>query len=71
MDLLKHPLYLRHKLVGARRGRHAAAAADKQRIVEQNAQSRQCIADGRLRAVKTPACGGDVTSLIQRFKHHQ
>lgn len=71
MDLFKHLLYLRHELVGARRRRHAAAAANKQRIVQQNAQPRQRIADGGLSAVKAPACGGNVTRLIQRFKHHQ
>lgn len=71
MDLFKHPPYLRHKLMGARRGRHAAAAANKQRIVQQRAQPRQGIADGGLGAVETPACGGHVACLIQRLEHHQ
>ena len=64
MDLFKHLLYLRHKLMGAWRRRHAAAAANKQRIVQQRAQPCQGIADGGLGAVKTPACGGDVARLI-------
>ncbi|MCW2365128.1 catechol 2,3-dioxygenase-like lactoylglutathione lyase family enzyme [Sphingobium sp. B7D2B] len=46
-----------------------ALASHQQRIVEHIPKSRQCMADGRLRAVKPRSCARDVSFLDQGFQH--
>ncbi|MNV87246.1 hypothetical protein D3C71_1813570 [compost metagenome] len=64
MDLFHYRVDLQHQLVSTRGWQHAAAAAGKQRIVKQQPQARQRIADRRLGTVQTSAGSGDVTRLV-------
>jgi len=54
-----------------RRGLHARARADEQRVVEQRTQTRQRIADGGLRQRKPFAGFGEAALIDDRLKHAQ
>ncbi len=71
VELAQRRLHLARQLVGLGRGRHAAGDAGEQRVVQQQAQPRQRMADGRLRHTQRLRRAADAACRVHGGKHVQ
>ena len=64
VELAQRRLDLARELVGARRGRHAAAAAHEERVAQRQAQPRQRVADRRLAQAQRLGSAADAAGRV-------